>query len=110
MEPVADRAAAMAPEETGRLAFSIAVSDRGTRRARWKRDKYNYTIAAGPAAGTGSLYYATHVEFGTVDTPAQPYMRPAWDGGQAQALQHVKDQLGNEIARAAGRIARKAAR
>ena len=49
-------------------------------------------------------------EFGTVNQPAQPYMRPAWDEGKAQLLENVKTGLGVEIAKVAERAARKAAK
>lgn len=68
-------------------------------------------IAMGPGGPlAGQLYYATHVEFGTIDTPAQPYMRPAWDAGKDQALRTVVETLTVEIRRAADRAARKLAR
>jgi len=68
-------------------------------------------MAMGPAGPFhGVLYYATWAEFGTVDTPPHPYMRPAWDSGAEPALEYIKAELGNEIERAAQRLARKAAR
>lgn len=111
-EPIADAAASMAPVESGRLAFSISVSTKGTRRARWKGvgGPGAVVVAIGPAGGTGALNYASFVEFGTVDTPAEPYMRPAWDGGKFGALERIKSGLRIEIDKAAARAARKAAR
>lgn len=112
LEPMADQAASKAPEDKGLLAFSIGVSEKRTRRVRkeQKGKKASFEMAMGPATGVGTLYYATHVEFGTVDTPPQPFMRPAWDGGKAQALETVKDGLAREIDKAAKRVARRAAR
>lgn len=113
LEPMADDAANKAPRDEGKLSFSIVVSERRTRRVarlgRFDR-KTGVEMAMGPAAGLGTLTYATHVEFGTVDTAPQPYMRPAWDGGQNQALEYVKDNLWREIDKAAQRVARKGAR
>lgn len=111
LEPMADRAAALAPDLSGALSFSIAVSERGTRRARWTRKRPNeFVMAMGPATGLGTLTYATHVEFGTVDTSPQPFMRPAWDSYADRALEIVKDRLGVEIGKAATRLAKRRAR
>lgn len=109
---MAAHAAALAPEKTGKLSFSIAISPRRTRRVRKQRKDAPtfFEIAMGPASGLGTLYYATHDEFGTVDTPPQPFMRPAWDAGKAGLLDDVKDGLTVEIAKAAKRVAAKKAR
>lgn len=113
LEPMADDAASRAPVDEGKLGFSISVSERRTRRvprlARFNR-RNGVEMAMGPAAGVGALQYATHVEFGTVDTPPQPYMRPAWDAGKDDALSYVERNLWTEIDRAARRVARKGAR
>lgn len=111
LEPMADIAARKAPEERGILAFSIAVSEGRTRRAKTNFMRIRgIQMAMGPATGLGATYYASHVEFGTIDTPAQPYMRPAWDTGKMNALDYVQDNLAAEVERAIGRAARKATR
>lgn len=111
LEPMADEAAQKAPENRGILSFSIAVSEHRTRRARtFFRRIRGVQMAMGPASGLGATYYATAVEFGTIDTPAQPYMRPAWDTGKMDALEYVQDNLWREIDRATARAAKKRAR
>lgn len=112
LEPLADAAAAAAPEQSGRLSFSISVSEQRTSRARWQRmaSASGIAMAMGPAGGLGVLPYAAFAEFGTIDTPPHPFMRPTWDAGGVGALEYVKANLGAEIARAAARVARKAAR
>lgn len=111
LEPMADVAAAKAPEDKGLLAFSVAVSEQRTRRVKKEqRSKSSIEVAMGPASGLGTLYYATHTEFGTIDTRPQPYMRPAWDGGKGRALDYVKDNLGDVIRKAAARHAKKTAK
>lgn len=113
LEPMADDASGKAPVDEGKLAFSIAVSERRTRRVprAMRFDRRNgLEMAMGPAGGLGVLQYATHVEFGTVDTPPQPYMRTAWDGGKDRALEYVKTHLWIEIHNAAKRVAAKGAR
>ncbi len=112
LEPMAGVAAARAPERTGKLAFSISVGEKRTGRA--KTGFFSGTgiqMAMGPATGLpGVLQYAAFDEFGTVDTPAFGYMRAAWDGGADKALEHVKDNLGSEIAKSAAKLAKKRAR
>lgn len=116
LEPMADAAQGKAPVaavDGGQLRASIAVSERRTRRVRrgGRFDKATgLEMAMGPSSGEGVLSYATHVEFGTVDTAPQPYMRPAWDGGAGKALEYVKDHLWDELAAAAQRVAKRGAR
>lgn len=122
LEPMANMAAAKAPEESGALAFSIAVSEKRTPRARTSTAKFvapgvfrsdrksSVEIAMGPAGGMGALWYATFQEFGTVNMAAQPYMRPAWDAGAQRVLDSVKGDLKAEIDKAATRLAVKRAK
>lgn len=123
LEPMADSAAAKAPERTGRLAFSIAVSEKRTRRAKrpsstmFSKGKFKSSastgihMAMGPASGFGAaLNYATFAEFGTIDTPAFAYMRAAWHAGAVPALEYIKANLGSEIDKAAKKLAVKRAK
>ena len=112
LEPMASRAAALAPYRSGRLAYSISVSERRTRRAAWQKRamRSGIAIAMGPAGGLGALNYAAFDEFGTVDTPAFGFMRAAWDSGAMPALEYVKVNLSIEIEKAALRYARRLAR
>lgn len=111
LEPMADVAAQKAPEERGILSFSIVVTEGRTRRARTSFLRIRgIQMAMGPATGFGATYYASHVEFGTIDTPAQPYMRPAWDTGKMKALDYVQDNLWREVEKAVGRVQKKALR
>lgn len=49
-------------------------------------------------------------EFGSVKQAPQPYMRPAWAEHQNTVLEIVKRDLGDEIEKAAKRLARRAAK
>jgi HK97 gp10 family phage protein len=109
-EPIANQAAQIAPESSGKLAFSIAASTQLTRRQRRGAKVNEVEVYIGPAGGTGALNYASFVEFGTIDTPAQPYMRSAWESGKERVLIQIGQDLGQEIEAAAGRLSRKAAR
>jgi HK97 gp10 family phage protein len=111
-EPTADMAARLAPEERGILSFSIVVSPQLTRRH--KGEQRNRASEAevyiGPAGGQGALFYASHVEFGTVLTRGQPYMRPAWESTKGEVLRLVTEGLKVEVDKASARAARKVAR
>ncbi len=109
-QPVADTASRMAPERSGRLSFSIVVSQQLTARQRREPKVSWVEVHIGPAGGLGSLAYASFIEFGTVLMPAQPYMRPAWEAHKASVLTGIKFTLGAEIERSAARLARKRAR
>lgn len=122
LEPMAHIAAAKAPHRTGRLAYSISVSEKRTRRASKSTTKYigggmfraeaskGIEMAMGPAGGLGVLPYASFDEFGTVDTPAFGYMRAAWDSGALKALEYVQEQLVIEVQKASARFGRKQAK
>lgn len=108
-EPVADTAARIAPHRTGRLSYSIAVSTQLTRRH--KGAKINEVeVYIGPAAGLGTLNYASFDEFGTSDTPAFAFMRGAWYAHQNRVLTGITLDLKTEVEKAAARLARKAGR
>lgn len=49
-------------------------------------------------------------EFGSKDQPPQPYMRPAWDGHQEEAVGIIKSELAGEIDRTAKRLAARRAK
>lgn len=111
-EPTADTAARMAPQERGILAFSIVVTTQltGRHRGEMRNRASEVEVYIGPAGGQGSLFYASHREFGTVLLPASPYMRPAWEATKGQVLGLIVSGLRAEVERAAARAARKVAR
>ncbi len=112
LEPLADSASAKAPRDEGRLAFSISVGEKRTRRVRTGFQRLTgIEMAMGPGNTLpGVLQYASFVEFGTVDTPPQPYMRPAWNSGADRTLEYIKDNLWREIDKAAAKVAVKRAK
>lgn len=132
-EPIAEEARRHVPVRTGTLRDSISVSARvknkignaeysaamkaglgkqaagAALRAARKAAKGTGSFAeayVGPARGKGVIRYAHIVEFGSNDTAPQPYMRPAWDAKQREALDIIKAELGNEIIKAARRVGR----
>ncbi len=106
-QPIADAAAARAPRLKGKLQMSIGTGTKLSRRQK-KLHKPESTVEV--FVGAGALVQAITQEFGTVNHPAQPFMRPAWDGGQTGALTSLRDDLAEEIEKARVRLVRKAAR
>lgn len=132
-EPVAIRAASLAPFDRGHLALGIAYSTRkphdyddGKRafrealQAGLGRDAAVGALRAARRANPGSFVeafvgpgrhpQAIFQEFGTVNHPPQPFMRPAWSQTSQAALDSMTRDLRAEIDKAAQRLARKAAR
>lgn len=130
-QPIVDTAKQLVPVKTGNLRDTIIASTRI--RNRVGAAEYSAAMRAGlgkAAAGaalrqarrdakgtgsfaelfvgpsTGAIRYAHIVEFGSVKDSPQPYMRPAWDGEKAKALDIIKAELGNEIIKAARRVGR----
>lgn len=107
-EPTRADAEAKAPVLTGRLKVSVVTGTQLTRRQKAdakKEGAYFSEIHVGTANP-----YAIPQEFGTVDTAAHPFMRPAWDANKAGALNIISSELGNEIEKSALRRARKLAK
>lgn len=108
-EPIAEAARSGVPVDKGHLKNSINVSTRLTRRQRGKHRKQHrddVEVFIGP--GTDP---AGHLqEFGTINHPAQPFMRPAWDGAQEEVLEGIQADMWAEIEKVVARRARKAAR
>jgi hypothetical protein len=82
---IAAQAGATAPIDTGALAESYTAEVEGKT----------------GTAGT-NMEYGPHVEYGTVNTPAQPHLVPAFDNVADAAPQYV-EQFGDEIVEAAKR-------
>ena len=87
----------------GKAAAGAAL--RGARKAAKGTGSFAQAFV-GPSRGKGVISYAHIVEFGSVKDAPQPYMRPAWDAKQGQALDIIKAELGNEIIKAARRVGR----
>ena len=75
-EEIAEHARRRAPVLSGELRDSIHVTLRGRSLA---------VVAGAP--------YAAHVEFGTIDTPTQPFMRPAVTKGRKMLVSEVKKRM-----------------
>jgi HK97 gp10 family phage protein len=106
-EPIERAAEALAPHMTGALERSIET---GTKLSKRQRALHKKESKIEIFVGAGALVQAITQEFGTAEHGAQPFMRPAWASTKMRALEIVKNQLGEEIMKAAQRAARKAAR
>jgi HK97 gp10 family phage protein len=109
LEPVANKARELVPVGMGELRDSIAVSTRLTRRQRGKHTKDGIDDVE-VFAGAGPHPQAHLQEFGTEHHGPQPFMRPAWDSEKEGVFAGIKQDLWEEIEKAAARLARKAAR
>lgn len=108
LKPFLERVQALAPRVTGALQLSYSIGARLTRRqARMVRreGKSSIEMYAGSNDPGG-----VSVEFGTVDTAAQPHARPAWEATQDEVLASIKEKLWAEIQKSAARLAKKAGR
>ena len=108
---VEEKAKQLVPVDEGRLRDGIVTKPVRARRisaTRFARST-GVEIATGPtgrqAGGVGAFQ-----EFGTVNMPANPFMRPAADGQAEAVIADVRDELAMQIDKAKTRIARKLAR
>lgn len=125
-EPMLEVAKSYAPVKTGKLrnaiALSVGLDDVGFRkRARAafvatgsargiKRTKGGGDVVAQIKVGGREVPYASFVELGTVRITAHPFLRPAFDEKQAEALALLKETLTVEVRKATARRARKLAK
>lgn len=114
MKHIESRAKQLAPRDEGALADSITtknVKAKRTSRTRYAKSD-GIAVATGPTSRRASDPggNAAWQEFGTVDMPANPYMRPAADGEAPKVISDVREELASQIEKAKARIARKAAK
>lgn len=107
-QPMARDASILAPDDPKTGGYDLHTTVRAgtgnTKGAGWtKRDPVEVYI--GPRVRHQHL-----MEFGTVHTPAQPFMRPMWDASKNWALNNIATRLGEEVAKAAKRYARRLAK
>lgn len=115
-EPVAAAMRARAPsdptDELPDIIPSIGVGTKlSDRQARLHKKMFRDDRAAAEMfVGVGKIPHSHLQEWGTAHHAAQPFARPAWDATKDQALDIVAGDLGDEIAKAAKRLAKKAAK
>lgn len=130
----ADHAQGLAPRRSGKLQTEIKVAkpkiiNPGTaafgaamREGATRAEAAAAARAANQAAGgegrsvvtsvgpTKAAYWGLFQEFGTRHHPPKPFMRPTWDALKEPMLDTMAKVLGDEIMKAAARLARKAQR
>lgn len=107
LQPFDEAWRAKAPRLSGKLAESGNVGSGLTRSQRKQQERRSSVeVFAGP----GPDPEAVQQEFGNVNHPPQPFMRPAWAETQDQVLDIVANELGDEIQKTAERAARRALR
>lgn len=111
-EPIRDAAIALAPEETGDLkkAIKIGKAIKAYQRSANRGQEVTTFIGIDESVNRRLHIYAEIDEFGKEGTPAQPYMRPAWEANRQAALDTIAAITGEEITKTAARAARKAAK
>ena len=111
-EPMLLRAASLAPTFRLDLVESMGISSKlGKRQGKMHKRMFRDDRAAVELfLGTGVLPQAHLQEFGTERHGPQSFMRPAWDAEKKPTLDRIVATLADEIAKAAQRLARKAAR
>lgn len=112
MKPVEERARQLAPVDDGQLRDSITTKQA---RAKRQRGSVKFDASSGVEIVTGPTGRqeggnAAFQEFGTVNMPANPFMRPAIDSSAQEVIADVRKELEAQIEKARKRIARKAAR
>lgn len=111
MGRIEERARQLVPVDEGRLRDGIVSKPVRAQRisaTRFARAS-GVEIATGPTGRHGGGVGAFQ-EFGTVNMPANPFMRPAVDQEAEAVINDVRDELALQIGKAKTRIARKAAR
>lgn len=116
-KPLADIAQSRAPKLTGKLEQSIIVGARlngrqtALHRRMFRDDRSSVELFVGPSYLRGGGGRHGHLlEFGTVNQPPQPFMRPAWDQDKNAMLDRLSKELWAELEKAVKRAARRAAR
>lgn len=106
-QPMLSDAQAHAPKLTGKLQLSFAA---GTKLSKRQKKLHKKESDVEIFVGAGALVQAVTQEFGTINHPPHPFMRPAFDANGRGALSIFTDEMGKEIDKAAARAARKVAR
>lgn len=80
--------------ESGLLEKSVVLKKLGKRDTKLTSE-HAVVIknAAYPDDPDNTRRVAVFIEYGTVKMPAEPFMRPAWDGGQGEALSAITNEL-----------------
>lgn len=109
-EPIRDEAIALAPERTGFLKGVIAIGKTGRRNRSRDKDVAETFVGIDGSKGRDVFSYASIDEFGSKDTAAQPYFRPAFESKKQASVDRLADDLREQIDVSAKRLAKRRAR
>lgn len=99
-EEIAGAAKHLAPVDTGDLRDSIAVTGPGRTTPPYSQPGGSRLLEENQAAvtaGGADVRYAHLVEYGTADTPAQPFFWPAYRSLKKRATSRIKRAIGKAI-------------
>lgn len=103
-KPTAVAAESLAPlGPTGNLRASIEVSPRLKKSQRRGGRPEGVELYIGSTAPHAHL-----LEFGTVNMPAHPFLRPAWDSTKQRVLDAIESEIWESLSKAARTLAKKA--
>lgn len=85
--------------QPGNLRKNI-ITKRLQRNERSLTQQYIVKVRQGSGKAGKDAFYWSFVEFGTVKMAAQPFMRPAFEGGKEKAVEKIKERLKSRIDRA----------
>jgi HK97 gp10 family phage protein len=103
---IADTMERFAPEDTGLLKGSIAVTPGGQATPAYSVPGGSYVVpvnAVAITAGDSDVRYAHLVEYGTKHAAAQPYFWPAYRLHKKRAARAVKSAIRREVRKNWGR-------
>lgn len=99
------------PKRHGHLKKSLIIKVRTNKRSKdviaYVGPKSSYKATSPSGRTIRPSHYAHLVEFGTSHSPAQPFMRPAFDSAANDALQVYARELKKDIPRLAKRMDKK---
>ena len=107
LQPIAEATRQRVPRDTEALAKGVTVRPL-TRRQGGSADAMTLGVVfTGPHRTLAHLYEFGFTKRNGETYPARPFLRPAWDGGRAQALADFGRELWAFLARAAKRARRR---
>ena len=99
-QDIADMVEHLAPEDTGDLVGSVAVTPGGQQTPPYSHPGGSYTVPEGAAAvtvGNSDVRYPHLQEYGTTKMAAQPFFWPAVRSMQKRATNRVKRAIAKAV-------------
>jgi HK97 gp10 family phage protein len=115
-EPVDEAATANAPFMRGKLERSVVTGTKLTRRQKGRSASWTGSGFRSESKNYVEVHIGTKLsrgmftEFGTFKDRAQGWFTKAWHSTQMKALDIIKERLGEQISKAATRLAKKRAK